>query len=219
MIVKPRVRGFICVNAHPIGCERHVREPIDYFAGQGPIDRGPKRVLVIGASTGYGLAARITSAFACGADTLGICFEHPGSATKPGSAGWYNTAAFERFAAEHGLYAKDVNGDAFSDAVKQRVIELIRQDLGQLDLVVYSLAAPRRLDPRTGVVYTGTCCNGGEGEIRTHEAREDPPVFKPDGSHASGTKSHAIAIIADALKAAQTLQFTAFRRECNSSAT
>jgi enoyl-[acyl-carrier protein] reductase / trans-2-enoyl-CoA reductase (NAD+) len=156
MVVKPRVRGFICVTAHPVGCERHVRDQIDYVSGRRSIDLGPKRVLVIGASTGYGLAARITSAFACGADTLGVCFEHPGSATKPGSAGWYNTAAFERFAAEHGRYAKDVNGDAFSDAVKQRVIELIRKDLGQLDLVVYSLAAPRRVDPRTGVVYTST---------------------------------------------------------------
>ena len=156
MIIKPRVRGFICVTAHPVGCEHHVRRQIDYIAAQDPIDRGPKKVLVIGASTGYGLAARITAAFACGADTLGVCFEHSGSATKPGSAGWYNTAAFERLAGEHGRYAKDVNGDAFSDAVKQRVIELIKQDLGQVDLVIYSLAAPRRTHPRTGVVYTST---------------------------------------------------------------
>lgn len=156
MIIKPRVRGFICVTAHPVGCEHHVRRQIDYVAAQDPIDRGPKKVLVIGASTGYGLAARITAAFACGADTLGVCFEHSGSATKPGSAGWYNTAAFERLAGEHGRYAKDVNGDAFSDAVKQRVIELIKQDLGQVDLVIYSLAAPRRTHPRTGVVYTST---------------------------------------------------------------
>lgn len=156
MIIKPRVRGFICVTAHPLGCEHHVRQQIDYVTSQGSIAQGPKKVLVIGASTGYGLAARITAAFACGADTLGICFEHPGGPKTPASAGWYNTAAFERLAAEHGRYAKDINGDAFSDAVKQRAIELIKQDLGQVDLVIYSLAAPRRTDPRTGVVYTST---------------------------------------------------------------
>jgi enoyl-[acyl-carrier protein] reductase / trans-2-enoyl-CoA reductase (NAD+) len=156
MIIKPRVRGFICVTAHPVGCQHNVRQQIDYITAHAPVSRGPKKALVIGASTGYGLAARINAAFACGADTLGVCFEHPGSATRPGSAGWYNTAAFERLAAEHGRYAKDINGDAFSDAVKQRAIELIRQDLGQVDLVVYSLAAPRRTHPRTGVVYTST---------------------------------------------------------------
>jgi enoyl-[acyl-carrier protein] reductase/trans-2-enoyl-CoA reductase (NAD+) len=154
MIVKPRVRGFICVTAHPVGCERHVREQVQYVTVKGPIEHGPKKVLVIGASTGYGLAARITAAFACGADTLGVCLESPGSATKTASAGWYNTAAVERLAAEQGRYAKDVSGDAFSDAVKGRVIELIKQDLGQVDLVIYSLASPRRTDPRTGTVYT-----------------------------------------------------------------
>ena len=156
MIIKPRVRGFICVTAHPVGCEHHVRQQIDYIAAQDPIGHGPKKVLVIGASTGYGLAARITAAFACGSDTLGVCFEHPGSATRPGSAGWYNTAAFERLAGKHGRYAKDINGDAFSDVVKERTIQLIKQDLGQVDLVIYSLAAPRRTHPRTGVVYTST---------------------------------------------------------------
>jgi len=156
MIIKPRVRGFICVTAHPIGCEHHVRQQIDYIATQDSIGRGPKKALVIGASTGYGLAARITAAFACGADTLGVSFEHAGSPSKPGSAGWYNTAAFERLAGERGRYAKDINGDAFSDTVKQRTIELIKQDLGQVDLVIYSLAAPRRTHPRTGVVYTST---------------------------------------------------------------
>ena len=155
MIIKPRVRGFIW-TAHPTGCEHHVRQQIEYVAAQDSIGRGPKKVLVIGASTGYGLAARITAAFACGADTLGVCFEHPGSATKPGSAGWYNTAAFERLAGEHGRYAKDVNGDAFSDAVKQRTIELIKQDLGQVDLAEdASLRARKRVEacrdpPRAG---------------------------------------------------------------------
>ena len=156
MIIKPRVRGFICVTAHPVGCDASVRNQIDYVTGRDSITEGPKKVLVIGASTGYGLAARITAAFGCGADTLGVCFEHPGSATKPGSAGWYNTASFERLATGRGRYAKDINGDAFSDAVKERTIELIRQDLGKIDLVVYSLAAPRRTHPKTGAVYTST---------------------------------------------------------------
>jgi len=152
MIIKPRVRGFICVTAHPVGCGAHVQNQIDYVTGRGSIKDGPKKVLVVGASTGYGLAARITATFACGADTFGVCFEHPGSAAKPGSAGWYNTAVFERLAAKRGRYAKDINGDAFSDAVKERTIELIRQDLGKVDLVIYSLASPRRAHPRTGAV-------------------------------------------------------------------
>ena len=152
MIIKPRVRGFICVTAHPAGCEAHVQSQIGYVTGRGSIRNGPKKVLVIGASTGYGLAARITAAFACGADTLGVCFEQPGSATKPGSAGWYNTAALERLASGRGQYAKDIIGDAFSDAVKERTIEVIKQDLGEVDLVVYSLAAPRRTHPKTGAV-------------------------------------------------------------------
>jgi len=156
MIIKPRVRGFICVTAHPIGCDAHVQKQIDYVTRRGSLRDGPKKVLVIGASTGYGLAARITAAFACGAHTLGVCFEHPGSTTKPASAGWYNTASFERIAGGHGLYAKDINGDAFSDAVKERAIEVIRQDLGKIDLVVYSLAAPRRTHPKTGLVYAST---------------------------------------------------------------
>src|ERR1700754_2554124 len=111
MIIKPRVRGFICVTAHPVGCAANVQSQVDYVTRQGSIAKGPKKVLVIGASTGYGLAARITAAFACGADTLGVCFEQPGSEKRPGSAGWYNTAAFERLAAKKGLYAKDVIGD------------------------------------------------------------------------------------------------------------
>ena len=156
MIIKPRVRGFICVTAHPAGCEAHVRNQIGYVTGRGSITGGPKKVLVVGASTGYGLAARITAAFGCGADTLGVCFEHPGSTTKTGSAGWYNTAAFERLAAERGRYAKDIIGDAFSDAVKERTVDLIKRDLGQVDLVVYSLAAPKRTHPKTGAVYAST---------------------------------------------------------------
>lgn len=156
MIIKPRVRGFICVTAHPAGCAANVQSQVDYVIGQGSIAGGPKKVLVVGASTGYGLAARVTAAFGCGADTLGVCFEYPGSATKTGSAGWYNTAAFARLAKCRGRYAKDIIGDAFSDAVKQRTIELIKQDLGQVDLVVYSLAAPKRTHPKTGAAFAST---------------------------------------------------------------
>ena len=156
MIIKPRVRGFICVTTHPAGCEANVRQQIGYIKVKGPIADGPKRVLVIGASTGYGLAARITAAFGCGAGTLGVFFERPGSESKPGSPGWYNTAAFHRAAAQEGLYAKSINGDGFSDDVKQKTIDAVREDLGQVDLVVYSLAAPRRTHPKTGEVFNST---------------------------------------------------------------
>jgi enoyl-[acyl-carrier protein] reductase/trans-2-enoyl-CoA reductase (NAD+) len=156
MIIKPRVRGFLCTTTHPVGCEANVRHQIDYVKSRGPIENGPKRVLVIGASTGYGLASRITAAFGAGAATLGIFFEKEGTERKPGTAGWYNSAAFHRFAEAEGLYAKSINGDAFSEAVKQKAIETIRADLGQVDLVVYSLAAPRRQHPVTGVVHSST---------------------------------------------------------------
>ncbi|SEL06891.1 enoyl-[acyl-carrier protein] reductase / trans-2-enoyl-CoA reductase (NAD+) [Variovorax sp. YR750] len=153
MIIKPRVRGFICVTTHPAGCEANVRQQIEYVKAKPAIEGGPKKVLVIGASTGYGLAARITAAFGCGADTLGVFMERAGTETKPGSPGWYNTAAFERAAHAEGRYAKSINGDGFSDAMKQQVIDTIRADLGQVDLVVYSLAAPRRTHPKSGQVF------------------------------------------------------------------
>ncbi|WP_186142918.1 enoyl-ACP reductase FabV [Burkholderia gladioli] len=156
MIIKPRVRGFICVTTHPVGCEANVKEQIDYVVEQGPIANGPKKVLVIGSSTGYGLAARISAAFGSQADTLGVCFERPGSETKPGTAGWYNSAAFEKFAKAEGRYARTINGDAFSDEVKRVTIDTIKADLGQVDLVVYSLASPRRTHPKTGVVHNST---------------------------------------------------------------
>ncbi|KAF1028835.1 MAG: Enoyl-[acyl-carrier-protein] reductase [NADH] [Burkholderia plantarii] len=156
MIIKPRVRGFICVTTHPVGCEANVKEQIDYVVKQGAIANDPKKVLVIGASTGYGLAARISAAFGSGADTLAVCFERAGSETKPGTAGWYNTAAFEKFASAEGRYAKTINGDAFSDEVKRVTIDTIKADLGQVDLVVYSLASPRRTHPKTGVVHQST---------------------------------------------------------------
>ena len=156
MIIKPRVRGFLCITTHPEGCRENVSRQIRHVQSGGMIDGGPKRVLVLGASTGYGLASRITAAFGAGASTLGVFFEKPGTERKPGTAGWYNAAAFHSAADEAGLYAKSVNGDAFSDDVKARVIDLIKEDFGAIDLVVYSLAAPRRTHPKTGVVHTST---------------------------------------------------------------
>lgn len=156
MVIKPRVRGFICVTTHPVGCDAAVKQQIDYIQAQPKVPNGPKRVLVLGASTGYGLAARITAAFGSAAATLGVFFERPGTETKPGTAGWYNSAAFQKYAEQAGLYARSVNGDAFSDEVKAKVIELIKQDLGQVDQVVYSLAAPRRKHPKTGEVISST---------------------------------------------------------------
>ena len=155
MIIKPKVRGFMCITAHPLGCDANVKEQIDYIKKQQVFD-GPKRVLVIGASTGYGLAARITAAFGSGASTLGVFFEKPGSEKKTASAGWYNSAAFHKYASSESLYAKSINGDAFSDEIKQKVIEIIKADLGQIDLVIYSLASPRRQHPKTGEVFNST---------------------------------------------------------------
>ena len=160
MIIKPRVRGFLCVTTHPTGCAANVQNQIAYVKHQGatflgPI-AGPKKVLIIGASTGYGLASRITAAFGAGAATLGVFFEQEGAPDKPGSAGWYNSAAFHAYAEAEGLYAKSINGDAFSDAIKQKVIETIKADFGQVDLVIYSLASPRRQHPVTGTVHMST---------------------------------------------------------------
>ena len=156
MVIKPRVRGFLCTTTHPEGCARNVQRQIDYVRRRGPLEGGPARVLVIGASTGYGLASRIVAAFGCGAATLGVFFEKPGSERKPGTAGWYNAAAFHRAAEEAGLYARSINGDAFSDEVKAQAIAEIRAHMGQVDLVVYSLAAPRRRHPRSGEVFSST---------------------------------------------------------------
>lgn len=156
MIIKPKVRGFMCITTHPVGCETNVKQQIDYIKAQPAVANMPKRVLVIGASTGYGLAARITAAFGGGASTLGLFFEKEGTEKKPGTAGWYNSAAFHKFAEAEGLYAKSINGDAFSDEIKQKTIETIKQDLGQVDLVIYSLASPRRQHPQTGVVHNST---------------------------------------------------------------
>lgn len=176
MIVTPKIRGFICTTAHPEGCARHVASQIEVVRSRGAIENGPKRVLVIGSSTGYGLSSRIAAAFGCGASTIGVFFEKPGTERRCGTAGWYNSVAFEQEAAAAGLYARSFNGDAFSDEMKSEVIEAIRGDLGQVDCVVYSLASPRRTHPKTGVVhksvlkpidqpYTNKNLNTNTGEV------------------------------------------------------
>ncbi len=157
MIIKPKVRGFICTNAHPTGCAANVDTQIEYVRAQSFSDaKKPKKVLIIGSSTGYGLASRITAAFGGGAATLGVFFEKPPTETRTASPGYYNSVAFHQRAAEAGLYARSLNGDAFSDEIKQRCIEIIKEDLGQVDLVIYSLASPRRTHPKTGVVHSST---------------------------------------------------------------
>ncbi len=153
MIIAPKIRGFICTTAHPQGCARHVADQIAVVRDRGPIANGPKKVLVVGASTGYGLASRIAAAFGSGAATIGVFFERPGEPDRTATAGWYNSAAFETEAHAAGLYARSFNGDAFSDELKTQVVEAIRADLGQVDCVVYSLASPRRTHPRTGEVF------------------------------------------------------------------
>jgi len=153
MIIQPKVRGFICTTTHPTGCALNVRDQIASTRARGVRSDGPKNVLVIGASTGYGLAARISAAFGFGADTLGVFFEKPGTDKKPGTAGWYNAAAFDQFAKAEGLYSRSINGDAFSDEVRAKAIELIQREMGgQVDLVVYSLAAPVRKLPGSGEI-------------------------------------------------------------------
>ena len=154
MVIKPKIRGFICTNAHPVGCAAHVKEQIDYVESQGQLENGPKNVLVIGASTGYGLASRITAAFGAGAKTLGIFFEKEGTEKKTGSAGWYNTAAFQAEAEAAGLWSKNINGDAFSNELKEKTVATIKEELGKVDLVIYSLASPRRTDPNTGETFS-----------------------------------------------------------------
>ncbi|HUH25368.1 MAG TPA: enoyl-ACP reductase FabV, partial [Flavobacterium sp.] len=153
MIIKPRTRGFICLTSHPEGTAQNIKNQIAYVQSKGKVQNGPKKVLVIGASTGFGISSRIMAAFGSDAATIGVFFEKPSAEGKPGTAGWYNSAAFEKEAHAAGLYAKSINGDAFSDEIKKQTIELIKKDLGQIDLVVYSLASPRRTHPKTGVAY------------------------------------------------------------------
>jgi len=176
MIIKPKIRGFICTTAHPVGCAANVKQQINITQQQGALENGPKKVLIIGASSGYGLSSRITAAFGSGAATIGVFFEKPGTEKKTGSAGWYNTAAFDAEAKQAGLYAKHVNGDAFSNEAKQKTIELIKEDLGQVDLVIYSLASPVRKVPGTdtlvrsclkpiGETYTSTAIDTNKDRI------------------------------------------------------
>lgn len=154
MIIKPKVRGFVCVTSHPTGCAAHVQEQIDYVKSQGKIADGPKNVLIIGSSTGYGLASRISAAFGCGSNTLGIFFERESMKGRTATAGWYNSIAFEKQAKAAGLFAKSLNGDAFSNEIKEQALEIIKNDMGgKIDLVIYSLASPRRTDPNTGEIY------------------------------------------------------------------
>lgn len=178
MIVAPKIRGFICTTAHPDGCAAHVAEQISVVKNRGPVPHGPRKVLVIGSSTGYGLASRIATAFGSDAATIGVFFEKPGTDNRCGTAGWYNSAAFEREAHEAGLYAKSFNGDAFSDEMKAEVAKTIKEDLGQVDCIVYSLASPRRTHPKTGEVhksvlkpigesYTQKNLNTSTGEVDT----------------------------------------------------
>lgn len=178
MIIKPKIRGFICTTTHPVGCEANVKEQIEYTKAQGTLSNAPKRVLVVGSSSGYGLSSRIAAAFGGGAATIGVFFEKAGTEKKPGTAGYYNSAAFDKFAKAEGLYSKSINGDAFSNEAKQKAIELIKQDLGQVDMVVYSLASPVRKMPETGEVirsalkpigetYTSTAVDTNRDEIIT----------------------------------------------------
>jgi len=164
MIIKPKVRGFICTNAHPVGCAENVAQQINYIKAQNfdGANGQPRNVLIIGASTGYGLASRITAAYGFGAKTLGLFFEKPASEKRTGSAGYYNSAAFDTQAKADGLYSKSINGDAFSNEAKERVIDLIKADMGKVDMVVYSLASPRRTDPLTGETHMSTLKPIGE---------------------------------------------------------
>ena len=182
MIIEPKVRGFICITAHPVGCATNVQRQIDHVVVKGPVASTRKRVLVLGCSTGYGLASRIVNTFGSDADTVGVSFEKAPEETKTASAGWYNNRAFEKRAKAAGRVAVTVEGDAFSDAIKAETVEKIRENLGQVDLIVYSLASPVRTDPKTGTVYrsaikpvgspvTSKTLNTGTGEVSTIEVQ------------------------------------------------
>ncbi len=196
MIVAPKIRGFICTTAHPNGCAKHVAEQIDCIKNRGPITNGPKKVLVIGSSTGYGLASRIAAAFGSGAATIGVFFEKSGDAEKCATAGWYNSVAFENEATAAGLYARSFNGDAFSDEMKADVIAAIKADLGQVDCVVYSLASPRRTHPKTGEVFKSVLKPIGESytnkNLNTNTSVVDEVTIQP----AEGDDvAHTIAVM------------------------
>jgi enoyl-[acyl-carrier protein] reductase / trans-2-enoyl-CoA reductase (NAD+) len=176
LIIEPKIRGFICTTAHPVGCATNVQRQIDHVVVKGAIPSGRKRVLVLGCSTGYGLASRIVNTFGSAADTVGVSFERPPAENKTASAGWYNNRAFEQRAAAAGRKAVTIEGDAFSDAIKAEAIEAIKANLGQVDLIVYSVASPVRTDPVDGITYrsaikpygtsvTSKTLNTGTGEV------------------------------------------------------
>ena len=162
MVVKPRVRSFFCITSHPVGCAENVRQQIEYVKSRGSIEGGPKRVLVIGSSTGYGLSSRIAAAFGCGADTIGVFFERPSGKGRTASPGWYNAAALDQAARDAGLVSKSLNGDAFSNELKEQTIQEIKDTIGQVDQVIYSLASPRRTDPETGETWKASLKPIGE---------------------------------------------------------
>ena len=190
MIIKPRVRGFICITAHPDGCAAHVQEQVDYVLSKGLLKNAPKRVLILGASTGYGLASRIVCSMGCKADTFGVFFERPGDEEKPASPGWYNTVALENLAEKSGVKYYSMNGDAFSAEFKAKVVENLRKTLGTVDCVIYSLAAPRRTDKAgnmyksvlkpVGQSFTSKTVNTDKAEVfeTTLEAATDDDVFQ-----------------------------------------
>lgn len=182
MIIAPRTRGFICLTSHPEGCAQNVKNQIEYITSKGKIE-GAKKVLVIGSSTGFGLASRITSAFGSDAATIGVFFDKPATEGRPASPGFYNTAAFEKEAHKAGLYAKSINGDAFSNEIKEEVINLIKEDLGQIDLIIYSLASPVRTHPVSGKRYKSVLKPiGGEFSNKTvdfHTGEVSEITIKP----------------------------------------
>lgn len=189
MIIQPKVKGFICTTAHPEGCRESVRRQINYIQSQ-PKTEGPKKVLVIGASMGYGLASRIAAAYSCGAATIGIIFDKPAKGKRTATAGWYNTAAFEEFAAADGIYAKTLNGDAYSEEMKKQAIRLIKEDLGKVDMVVYSIAAPRRTAPdgetyRSVLKTTGQEYTNKTIDLKSNEISEVtvPPATEEEILH------------------------------------
>ncbi len=165
MIIEPKIRGFICTTSHPTGLATSVQQQIEYVKSQGPLEgplEGPKRVLIVGASVGYGMASRISAAFGFGASTIGVFFERPPTEKKPATAGWYSTIAFENAASEAGLYCKSINADAFAHETREKVIDIIKEDLGQIDLVIYSIGAPVRKLPDTGEIVRSTLKPIGE---------------------------------------------------------
>lgn len=189
MIVEPKVKGFICTTAHPVGCERNVLKQIDYVKRNGAID-GAKKVLVIGASTGYGLASRITAAFGMGAATIGVLFDKEATGKRTATPGLYNTKAFDAAAREEGLYTKSINGDAFSVDIKEQVIAAIKEDLGKVDMVVYSLAAPRRTTA-DGVTYVSSLKTTGEPFTQKNWNQRDNTVSEATISSATEEETEA----------------------------